>query len=483
MEVTKGAMPPTRRATLLGLGTSAIVGPAYARTNFTSQVIVIGAGASGLETALRLEAAGIDVQVVEASNRIGGRMNTLYDLPGQPNAGGVQIGASYIRLRARAAALGVELFPEPTTPRATSLNLGGRMMAARDWSSAPENSFPAAFKNTPPSAALFAVAGGPNNPLKTFDDWRGPLGIGADVSADTFLTSKGFDAAARRLIDVGLNGNRLDSYSIVNVMRSLTLFGAERASGGVSSMIRGGSQRLPEAMARALKKPVMLGQGVRRISTNAQGGAVTLANGTRLKAQAIVAAVPFPVLRGMSIRAPMSRETREAIGALPYTQIMQIFLEPEKRYWEIDGLPIDMWTDGPLERLFSVRDSESKDTGIIYVWLNGTGAQGFDVSAVSTRMNVLRPASEGKFKVRHVQDWTSANALAGGAYMHWAPGQIARWAGKMGAPAGRLFFAGEHLGLVHTGMEAAFESAETAATDVLIAFGRAIRVLESERRA
>jgi monoamine oxidase len=250
-------------------------------------------------------------------------------------------------------------------------------------------------------------------------------------------------------------------------MRSLTLFGAERASGGVSSMVRGGSQRLPEAMARALKKPVMMGQAVRRISTNAQGGAVTLANGSRLTAQAIVAAVPFPTLRQMIIRAPMSAPTREAITALPYTQIKQIFLEPEKRYWETDGMPIDMWTDGPLERIFSVRDTESKDTGIIYVWLNGTGAQNFDLSSVNARLAALRPASEGKFKLRHVQDWTRTNPLAGGAYMHWAPGQISRWAGKMGVPAGRLFFAGEHLGLVHTGMEAAFESAERAAGDVL----------------
>jgi monoamine oxidase len=468
-------MNPTRRAALVGLGASAAAAPAHARTAFTSQVIVIGAGASGLETALRLEAAGLDVQVVEASNRIGGRMNTLYDLPGQPNAGGVQIGANYTRLRARAQALGVELFPEPTAPRATSINIGGRMMASRDWGSATENTFPAAFKNTPPSAALFAAAGGPNNPLKTFDDWRGPLGIAADASAEAFLTRLGFDAAARRLVDVGLNGNRLDSYSIVNVMRSLTLFGAERASGGVSSMIRGGSQRLPEAMARALKRPVMMGQAVRRIAINAQGGRITLANGTRLFAQAIVAATPFPTLRNMSIAAPLSRETREAIAALPYTQIKQIFLEPEKRFWERDGLPIDMWTDGPLERIFSVRDGEGQDTGIIYVWLNGTGAGGFDLASIGPLMAVLRPASEGKFKVRHVQDWTSTNPLAGGAYMHWAPGQIARWAGKMGRPAGRLFFAGEHLGLVHTGMEAAFESGERAASDVLSALNIAPR--------
>jgi monoamine oxidase len=470
---------PTRRAALVGLGVSGVCAPAFARTNFTAQVIVIGGGASGLETALRLEAAGIDVQVVEASGRIGGRMNTLYDLPGQPNAGGVQIGASYTRLRARAAAVGVELFPEPTTSRPTVLNIGGQMMQSRDWSEAEVNSFPAAHKNTPPNAALFATAGGPNNPLKTFNDWRGPLGIAADVSADAFLASKGFDAVARRLVDVGLNANRLDTYSIVNVMRSLTLFGAERASGGVSSMVRGGSQRLPEAMARALKKPPMMSQAVSRISTNAQSATVTLANGTRLTAQAVVAAVPFPTLRRMRIRAPLSAPTREAIAALPYTQIKQIFLEPEKRYWETDGMPIDMWTDGPLERIFSVRDGAGLDTGIVYVWLNGTGAQGFELSSVGPRMAALRPASEGKFKVRHVQDWTTTNPLAGGAYMHWAPGQIGRWAGRMGMPAGRLIFAGEHLGLVHTGMEAAFESGERAAGDVLAAIGPSARAVQS----
>jgi hypothetical protein len=51
--------------------------------------------------------------------------------------------------------------------------------------------------------------------------------------------------------------------------------------------------------------------------------------------------------------------------------------------------------------------------------------------------------------------------------MHWAPSQIGRWAGKMGTPAGCLFFPGEHLALVHTGMEAAFESAETTSLDLM----------------
>ena len=457
----------SRRAAVLGLSASTVSLPVRARQNLSAQVIVIGAGISGLETALRLEAEGVDVLVLEASNRIGGRLNTLYDLPGQPNAGGVQIGASYMRLQARAAALGVALFPEPTSPRATILNIANRMINQRDWAAAQENTFPSAFKNLPPSAALFAAAGGPNNPLKSFDDWRGPIGVASDVSADSYLSAKGFDQAARRLIDVGLNANQLSTYSIVNVMRTLTLFAAERASGGVASMVKGGSQLLPEAMARSLRRPVRMATPVTTIRASAQSAEVTLTNGKILRAQAVVAALPFPALARMRVDAPLSPETREAIPALPYTQIKQIFLEPAIRYWERDGLPIDMWTDGPLERIFSVRDQAGQDTGIINVWLNGTGANTFNSATLPELLRTLRPASEGKFQVRHIQDWTQTNPLAGGAYMHWAPGQIGRWAGKMGTPAGRLFFAGEHLGLVHTGMEAAFESAETTSLDVL----------------
>jgi monoamine oxidase len=463
-------MMPSRRTILAGAGASMVSMPAVAQTQRgprrAAQVIVVGAGIAGLETALRLQTAGIDVLVVEGARRFGGRLNTLYDLPGQPNAGGVQIGASYTRLRARAAALGVVLIPEPTTPRASVINIGGRMIATRDWATSDANNFPSALKSMPPSGALFAAAGGPNNPLKTFDDWRGSLGLAADVSADQFLQTKGFDAQARRLIDVGLNGNQLDTYSIVNVMRTLTLFGAERASGGVSSMVQGGSQKLAEAMAAALNRPPLMGQMVTEIVTERNSASVRLANGDRLRADAVVAATPFPTTRKMRIRAPLSPQTREAIATLPYTQIKQVFIEPETRFWENDGLPIDMWTDGPLERIFSVRNSEGSDTGLLCIWLNGRGALGFEADKIGSQLAALRPSSEGKVRIRHIQDWTETNPLAGGAYMHWAPGQIGRLAGKMGAPAGRLFFAGEHLGLVHTGMEAAFESAERAANAV-----------------
>ena len=61
-------------------------------------VAIIGAGLAGLQAAMICESAGLKVSLLEASNRIGGRLFTLDDLPGRPEAGGIQIGGGYRRL-------------------------------------------------------------------------------------------------------------------------------------------------------------------------------------------------------------------------------------------------------------------------------------------------------------------------------------------------------------------------------------------------
>jgi monoamine oxidase len=54
---------------------------------------VIGAGLSGLQAAQLLEDGGLDVLVLEADTRVGGRVRTLLDLPERPEAGGSEVGA------------------------------------------------------------------------------------------------------------------------------------------------------------------------------------------------------------------------------------------------------------------------------------------------------------------------------------------------------------------------------------------------------
>ncbi|MHC5861831.1 FAD-dependent oxidoreductase, partial [Nostoc sp.] len=72
-----------------------------------TEVLVLGAGLSGLYTALLLEAKGLSVRVLEARERVGGRVQTLDDIPGKPEAGGQALSEKYHRLLALAERLQV----------------------------------------------------------------------------------------------------------------------------------------------------------------------------------------------------------------------------------------------------------------------------------------------------------------------------------------------------------------------------------------
>ena len=470
-----------RRTLLKGAGAlgAGLVLPSCAPARADADVIVIGAGISGLYAAARLADQGMNVLVLEASSRIGGRLYTLDDLPGQPNAGGSQVGGGYARFRSAAERHGVAIDPEPEDARRPQLiAVGPGRYDAAGWAQAAENPFQGPLRNAPPGAVLFGLAAR-TNPLTDVEAWRRPdLPPDADVSAQAFLEAQGITGEALRLAGVSLNGNALDTYSMVNLWRTLTLYKVDEQLGERMGTVRGGSQRLPEAMAAALGERVRTGQAVAAMTAGAERVEVLLANGQRLTAPFAICAIPFPAVRRLALEAPLAPGQREAIDGLAYTQIMQVYFEPEVRYWESDGAPEDMWTDGPFERIFAVRDAAGAPNGLFLSWVNGDGCAtlaGLPDAEIATRLQAelarLRPASEGRLKLRHVVRWTEDNPLAGGAYMHFAPGQIRTWAHVMGSAAGRLHFAGEHVSKLYTGMEGACESGDDAAQAVLTAAG------------
>jgi monoamine oxidase len=462
------------RRTLISLGGASALAacvPARGRRD-VADVIIIGAGLAGLHAAHMLASEGVKVLVLEAADRVGGRLLTLDDVPGRPEAGGQQVGQTYARLRQAARALGIALLPYPEQSRATTLAVGGRLLPDADWARAPENTFPEAFRNALPGSVLMAAAA-TQNPFTDTQAWR-QIAPTDDISADAFLQRLGFDERARLLVDISLNAERLSSYAMANIWRSLVLL-ADDERRGASERIAGGSSRLTEAMAARLAEgTVRLGAPVRALTDCGTHVEVETTAG-KFTAPRLICTVPFAALRGRvhvngTTRAAQAALCAQVIEDMAYTPVHQVILSPQNRFWEADGLPAEMWTDRNIERVFANRD-DSGEIASLTCWVNGWGvqdtlsdAQWFELAAAE--LAELRGA---KVTGLRVVRWDASAAHSGGAYMHWQPRQIGACANAFERPWGLLHFAGEHLSSAHTGMEGALESGERAAVDVLSA--------------
>src|SRR5690606_31306769 len=110
-----------------------------------TDVVVIGAGLSGLHAALTLQDAGCEVRVPERQQRAGGRIHSIRLPDTQAAAGATYNGAASDRLIGAAERLGVQLIDETPMLRfsqAQDLVIGDAIIRQQDWATQAANPFP-----------------------------------------------------------------------------------------------------------------------------------------------------------------------------------------------------------------------------------------------------------------------------------------------------------------------------------------------------
>ncbi len=405
-------------------------------------VAIVGGGLAGLRCADVLVAKGLDVVVLEARDRVGGRVFSHRFADGQTCERGAEfIDSNHAEVLDLAARLGLSLTTRTSDldPAATLIDAGGRAVPMSMHASIE------------PDLALWE---------------RAVLRLG-----DTDLCERGTLADVMHSLDLSVLSRLVVGRHIRTEFMLPPEEISQRFAGGLARLqaagrrechrIVGGNDQLAKGLAAQLDDRVRLASAVQSIDT--ESGEITLTNGELVSAGNLVAAVPLPVLSRIWAEMPLE------LGAVGYGVGGKISVQFDRRIWQDYGRNGTVLTERAWGHLWETTDDQDGDRGVLTNLLSSHDGAAFAAlpeapERVVTEIDRLFPGAKGLAGERVHTDWTD-DPCSLGTYSCFGPGQMAAAEPLMRAAHGRLLLAGEHTDEFSGFMEGALRSgARVAAT-------------------
>ena len=448
------------------------------------RIAIVGAGVAGLNCAYQLRKQNIHATVYEASTRAGGRMLSKTDLLGSgltTELGGEFIDSGHEDLLGLCWEFGLELLDMQADPGVgeCAFFFGGRFYTDAQ-----------VFEALKPMASR----------------------IKGDAMLTGYSPERGRDDAAYRSLDRTSLRDYLDAIGCGGWLRALldvafvTEYGLDPGDQSCMNMlclldtepgprfepfgesderykVRGGNERVCAELAKRLEGPLRLEHRLARLEGGKPYKLVldTPRGAKEEKADIVVLALPFTILRELDLRLELPLEKRNAIKKLGYGRNAKLLAGMDSRPWRLARQSGAIFTDEPFQLAWdNSRMQWGKDAnplqgpaGITF-YSGGSlcdmvnlGSAKHQVDRMLPRLEVAFPGVQHAFNGRHMRiHWpTEPRVLA--SYACYQPGQWSEIRGHEATPVEDLFFAGEHCSLESQGyMNGGAETGRVAAQQI-----------------
>jgi monoamine oxidase len=459
------------------------------------EVVVVGAGFSGLAAARQLARAGVDVLVVEARHRVGGRSFTEVTEAGYVlDRGGQWIGPTQDHLAALAVELGVATFPTYTQGQGVELRDGRRDL------------YVGLIPTSDPAGAADGIACMLDLDLAAFEvpvdaPWDAPGAAALDAQTlasyfDTHLTS----ASARDILEVAVKAIFGMGSGELSLLFALFYL---HAGGGITNLARttggaqerrfaGGSQQLAEGMAAELEGRVVLGAPVDSVAHGPDGVTVrgrlvppgadpadltdpdATCEPLRVRARRAVFALAPALCARMTFSPALPGRRDQLCQRMPMGAVTKVHAVYDEPFWRADGLNGQIVAPGSV--LESAFDNSPEDAshGAIVGFVAGDDCRRMEAAGEAARRaavlddlaRAFGPRARTPLEVVE-QHWPAEPFTRGGPVAATTPGALTALGPALREPVGPLHWAGTETATQWCGyLEGALSAGLRAADEV-----------------
>jgi monoamine oxidase len=457
------------------------------------EVVVVGAGYSGLAAGRHLARAGVDALVVEARHRVGGRSFTEVTETGHTiDRGGQWIGPAQDHLSALAAEQGVATFPTYTEGHGVELREGRRDL------------YVGLIPTSDPAGAADGIACMLQLDLAAFDvplhaPWEAAGAAELDQQTlATYFATHLTSASARSILEVAVKAIFGTGSGELSLLFALFYL---HAGGGLTNLARttggaqerrfvGGSQQLAGGMAEELGDRVVLGAPVESVAYGPDHVTITARlvpphadpadpnvahDPLRVRARRAIFAMA-PALCGRLRYAPPLPGNRDQLcQRMPMGAVTKVHVLYEEPFWRAAGLNGQIVAPGSV--LESAFDNSPEDAshGAIVGFVAGDDCRHMEAAGPGVRQQAVLSELERAFgpgaraPIEIVeQHWPAEPFTRGGPVAVSTPGALTALGPALREPVGPLHWAGTETATQWCGyLDGALSAGVRAADEVL----------------